>query len=128
MNTLRRGKSAVTYQRSKKLATYGILQCLYIDDSAFPFGTRDDLQQGMELIYHHFARFGMEMHIGRGSSESRTEWVFFPPPQFFQHLERSNDAASMIQRAFWQVQRTRNAYSPHWNMLTEFKTPLHQVP
>jgi len=55
--------------RSKKLARYGILQCLYIDDSAFSFGTREDLQQGMELIYRHFARFGMEMHIGRGSSE-----------------------------------------------------------
>jgi hypothetical protein len=65
----------------------------------------------MELIYHHFARFGLEMHIGRGSSESKTECVFFPPPQFFQRLERSNDAASMIQRAFRQAQHTRNAYS-----------------
>jgi len=87
--------------RSKKLAKYEILQCLYIDDCAFPFGTREDLQRGMELVYCHFARFGMEMHIGRGSSESKTECVFFPPPQFFQRLERSNDAASIIQHAFW---------------------------
>jgi hypothetical protein len=97
--------------RSKKLSSYEILQCLYMDDGAFPFGTREDLQRGMELIYHHFARFGLEMHIGRGSSELKTECVFFPPPQFFQHLERSNDAASMIQRAFRQAQHTRNAYS-----------------
>jgi hypothetical protein len=97
--------------RSKKLSSYEILQCLYVDDGAFPFGTREDLQHGMELIYHHFARFGLEMHIGRGSSESKTECVFFPPPQFFQRLERSNDAASMIQRAFRQAQHTRNAYS-----------------
>jgi hypothetical protein len=97
--------------RSKKLARYGILQCLYVDDGAFPFGTREDLQRGMELIYHHFARFRMEMHFGRGNSESKTECVFFPQPQFFQRLERSNDAASMIQRAFWQSQRARNAPS-----------------
>ena len=30
--------------RSKKLARYGILQCLYVDDGAFSFGTREDLQ------------------------------------------------------------------------------------
>jgi hypothetical protein len=27
----------------KKLTTYEILQCLYVDDGAFPFGTREDL-------------------------------------------------------------------------------------
>jgi hypothetical protein len=97
--------------RSKKLARYEILQCLYVDDGAFPFGTREDLQRGMELVYRHFARFGMEMHIGRGSSESKTEYVFFPPPPFFQRLERSNDAASIIQHVFRQAQRTRTANS-----------------
>jgi len=30
--------------RSKKLTPYGILQCLYVDDGAFPFRTREDLQ------------------------------------------------------------------------------------
>ncbi len=34
--------------RSKKLTAYKILQCLYADDGAFPFGTREYLQQGME--------------------------------------------------------------------------------
>ena len=53
---------------------------LYVDDGTFPFGTREDLQRGMDLIYHHFARFRLEMHIGRGASESKLECVFFPPP------------------------------------------------
>ncbi len=89
----------------KKLTAYGILQCLYVDGNAFPFGTREDLRQGMELIHHHFTRFGMEMHIGRGNSESKTKCVFFPPPQFFQHLERTNAAASTFQHAFrWSNQ------------------------
>jgi hypothetical protein len=30
--------------RSKKLTAYKILQCLYVDNGAFPFGTRADLQ------------------------------------------------------------------------------------
>jgi hypothetical protein len=66
--------------RSKKLTAYKILQCLYVDDGAFQFGTREDLQQGMELIYHHFARFGLEMHNGHGALELKTECIFFPPP------------------------------------------------
>ncbi len=66
--------------KSKKLPAYEILQCLHVDDSAFPFGTREDLQRGMELTFHHFARFGLEMHIGCSASESKTECIFFPPP------------------------------------------------
>jgi hypothetical protein len=30
--------------RSNKLTAYEILQCLYVDDGAFPFGSREDLQ------------------------------------------------------------------------------------
>jgi hypothetical protein len=47
----------------KTLTAYKILQCLYIDVGAFPFGTREDLKKGMELVHHHFGRFGLEMHI-----------------------------------------------------------------
>jgi hypothetical protein len=93
--------------RSTKLTAYSILQCLYVDDGAFPFGTRDDLQRGMNLIYCHFAQFGLEMHIGHGTSESKTECVFFSPPQFFQRLEQRNSAARMIHQAFQRTQRIR---------------------
>ncbi len=48
----------------KSLNAYEILQCLYVDDIDIPFGMRKDLQQGMELIFHHFAQFVLEMHIG----------------------------------------------------------------
>ena len=46
---------------SKNLTAYEILQSFYVDDSAFPFGSREDLTGGMELIFHHFGRFGLEM-------------------------------------------------------------------
>jgi hypothetical protein len=68
--------------KSNSLNMFEILQCLYVDDRAFPFKTREDIIQGMNLIYHHFAQFGLEMHIGRNGDESKTKCVFFPPPQF----------------------------------------------
>jgi hypothetical protein len=68
-----------------KLTAYEIIQCLYVDDGAFPFGMRGDIEKGMELIYHHFGRFGLKMHIRQGTLTSKTEFVFFPSPQFFQH-------------------------------------------
>jgi len=85
---------------AKTLTAYKILQCLYVDNGAFPFGSRDNLKRGMELIFHHFSRFGLEMHIGRGTSTSKTECVFFSPPQFFQKTQLREIAASLIQRAF----------------------------
>jgi hypothetical protein len=48
----------------KTLTAYKILQCLYVDDGAFLFDTREDLKKGTKLVYHHFGRFGLEMQIG----------------------------------------------------------------
>ncbi len=69
---------------SKILSAYEIFQCIYVDDGAFPFDTRESLSRGMTLVYRNFTHFGLEMHIGRNGGKSKTECVFFPPPQFFQ--------------------------------------------
>jgi hypothetical protein len=83
---------------SKTLTAYKILQCQYVDDGAFPFDTREDLKKGMELVYHHFGMFGLEMQIGRVTSQSKTKCIFFPPPSSFnthsvmlQLLQQSNE-------------------------------------
>ena len=78
---------------SPSLTAQEIFQCLYVDDGAFIFGSRDDLARGLNLVYEHFARFGLEMHIGRGDSASKTECVFFPPPLFFDHTDSLLEAA-----------------------------------
>jgi hypothetical protein len=85
---------------SKSLNAYEILQCLYVDNIGIPFGTQKDLQQGMELIFHHFPQFGLEMHIGQGKTASKTECIFFPSPQFFQHKRAREKATIAIQRAY----------------------------
>jgi hypothetical protein len=65
---------------SRKLTAFEIFQLLSVDDGAFPFPTRLDLIEGVTLIHCHLARFGLEVHIGRGGDSLKTECVFFPPP------------------------------------------------
>ena len=118
---------------SKKLTAYEILQCLYVDDGAFPFGSREDLKRGMNLIFHHFSRFGLEMHIGRGKTPSKTECVFFPPPQFFQHAQRDEAAATLIQRTYRRTHPTVRSYqlaeqpAPSSTCTTDFPIGCHVV-
>jgi hypothetical protein len=80
-----RGHSPKEYL-ARDLTAVKIFQCLYIDNGAFIFSSRDNLIQGIELIHHHFARLGLKMHIGRGTTPSKTECVFFPPPRFFSSM------------------------------------------
>ena len=76
---------------SSKLDILSIFQCLYVDDGAFPFNSRKQLELGCGVIFDHFARFGLEMHIGRTvngkETASKTECVFFPKPNFFKEKE-----------------------------------------
>jgi len=49
----------------------------YVDDSFFLFATRQELQQAIEDIDQHFARFGLIMHLGSQTSKSKPEAMFF---------------------------------------------------
>ena len=64
---------------SNDLTAVKILQCLYVDDGAFIFKSREDMKRGLALLYHHFGRLGLEMHIGRGSAALKTECIFSLP-------------------------------------------------
>ena len=55
---------------------------LYVDDGAFAFEDRDQLTRSLNLIYQHFTRFGLKIHIEKGKKASKTECIFFPPPGF----------------------------------------------
>eukprot|EP00957_Ditylum_brightwellii_P170180 12954799-Ditylum_brightwellii.AAC.1 len=55
---------------------------LYVDDGAFLFESRQQLQRGATLIFMHFQYFGLQMHVGSDGTfqDSKTEAVVFPPP------------------------------------------------
>ena len=62
---------------------FKIFCMIYVDDGAFAFETRKDMEIGSNLVFQHFNRFGFQMHIGSKSKLSKTECVFFPSPGHF---------------------------------------------
>ena len=77
---------------SNELTPYGkgsifeILQLLYIDDGAFIFNSRADLEHGAQIINEHFKKFGMEMHVGRDEKKAKTEFMYVPTRDVFKDL------------------------------------------
>ena len=63
---------------SAKGKLFRLFYLLYVDNGAFLFRSRKDLIAGTRLIYHHFRRFGLLMHIGRGNQKSKSECMHFP--------------------------------------------------
>ena len=59
---------------------------LYVDDGAFAFPSRKEIELGSAVICQHFAKFGLEMHVSSATKASKTEAVFFPDPRFFKLL------------------------------------------
>ena len=54
-----------------------------MDDGAFAFSSRYDLEKGAKLVYETFAKLGLQTHIGTTEKASKTECVFFPAPGHF---------------------------------------------
>ena len=51
---------------------------LYVDDGAFIFQTREDIQSASQAIYNHCAWFNLQMHVGNSRKKSKTEVKYFP--------------------------------------------------
>jgi hypothetical protein len=77
---------------SSKLTAYDIYQLLCVNNGTFPFPTRAALMKGLTLVHSHLTRFGLEVLIGRSGNPSKTECIFFPPPQFFDDIQFSAPA------------------------------------
>ena len=54
-----------------------------MDDGAFAFSTRHDLEKGAKLVYETFTKLGLQMHTGTTEKASKNECVFFPAPGHF---------------------------------------------
>ena len=78
------GHKVKTFSQGNLLTLFCVL---YVDDGAFPFENRLQIELGLSLIHNHFIKFGIEMHIGRGKKASKTVCIFFPPPGLFHQKE-----------------------------------------
>ena len=43
--------------------------------------SRADLITGSNHIFAHLCMFGLQLHISRGATASKTEAIYFPPPR-----------------------------------------------
>ena len=64
-------------------STFNTYHILYLDDGSFLFQSRTDLVNGLEIINNIFNSMGLEMHVGRGDTKSKTEAMYFPTSSFF---------------------------------------------
>ena len=81
-----RDRGSLTRQAHKTFSGGTLLDLfnvLYVDGGAFPFEYWDQLAKRVQLIYDHFKRSVLDMHIGKGSKSSKKECVFFLSPGFF---------------------------------------------
>ena len=58
------------------------------------------METGTPLLLRHFAKFGLEIHIGKENKTSKTECVFFPTPVYFTLPTLLNSDASTITSPF----------------------------
>ena len=65
----------------KDAVNFEVTSSLFADDGAFLYGSREELQKGMDLIFKTFRRLGLTCHVGRAGSKSKTEAMYFPPPR-----------------------------------------------
>ena len=64
---------------------FDIFCMLYVDDGAFAFPSRKELEIGSAVVRQQFAKFALEMHVGSAVKASKTEAVFFPAPIFSEY-------------------------------------------
>lgn len=52
---------------------------LYVNGGAFPFNNKNDLERLTQELHRHFLKFGLKMHVGYGTENSKTVAMYFPP-------------------------------------------------
>jgi hypothetical protein len=58
-----------------------LLASLFADYFELLFNSRDDLITSFNQIFDHLRMFGLQIHIGRGATASKTEAMYYPPPR-----------------------------------------------
>ena len=67
--------------RKREATSFEFFASLFADDCAVLFESHKDMVIGMDYMYIHFLKFGLEIHLGRGTAKSKTEAMFFPKPR-----------------------------------------------
>ena len=79
---------------------FGVPDSEYADDTAMPFCSRADLVEHTPLVISHFKRWGMEVHVGNGNKESKSEILFCAAPPHC-YLEASTYDGADLSHVRW---------------------------
>ena len=71
-----------TTKHITKGLTFAFNKSLYVDDTAFLFLSRNELETGSKITVRYFKRFGLTVHLRNNNKQepSKTEAMFFPKP------------------------------------------------
>ena len=69
------------FNRKRGARSFSLPPSLFADDCAVVFDKREDMEVGMTYMIKHLSRFGLMVHVGRGTTSSKTECMFFPRPR-----------------------------------------------
>ena len=86
---------------------FEIFCMIYVDDGAFAFETRKNIEIGSNLVFQHFNLFGLQMYIGSKSKLSKTECAFFPAPGHFKSAALPTYSSSSLPVALKQKNENR---------------------
>jgi hypothetical protein len=80
--TVNEGKTmGEKWNRKRGATSFELWASLFADDCAVFFNSREELVIGTQHLFTHLRKFGLEMHVGRGSTASKTEAMFCPRPR-----------------------------------------------
>ena len=64
------------WNRKRGVTAFELWASLFADDCAVFFNNREELVVGTQHLFSHLRKFGLEMHVGRGSTASKTEAMY----------------------------------------------------
>ena len=65
--------------RKRGVTAFELFASLFADDCALFFESRADMVTGTSYLFNHLRKFGLKMHVGSGTTVSKTEAMYYPP-------------------------------------------------
>ena len=70
--------SGERFNRKRGVKSFELFASLFADDFAIFFETREDMVTGTSYLFNHLRKFGLKMHVGSGTTASKTEAMYYP--------------------------------------------------
>jgi len=65
--------------RKRGVISFELFISLFEDNCALFFESRADMVTGASYLFNHLRKFGQKMHVGSGTTASKTEAMYYPP-------------------------------------------------